>query len=238
MSDIIEVKSEVIGVSNQDVTAVAEHLQAIKSFVQNQLKEGKNNDYWTIPGTGKRSLLKPGAEKILKLFGMSSSVECIDKTISPEENFAMFTYKARIIHNKSGIVVSECEAMANNMEIKYIKSKVMDILNTLMKMAQKRAIVGATILATGASDYFTQDGEEILAQKGSKTVDSSKFNQNSGGDAGSYVVNFGKHNGRALRDFDVKELTGYCEWLKNNNEDPKGKMKELLDKAREFLRAS
>ena len=35
-----------------------------------------------------------------------------------------------------------------------------DQINTLKKMAQKRAFVGAVLLATGASEYFTQDLED------------------------------------------------------------------------------
>jgi hypothetical protein len=33
--------------------------------------------------------------------------------------------------------------------------------NTIMKMAQKRAFVGAILIATGASEYFTQDIEDM-----------------------------------------------------------------------------
>jgi hypothetical protein len=38
---------------------------------------------------------------------------------------------------------------------------ISDIQNTLMKMAQKRAMVGATILAAAASDFFSQDIEDM-----------------------------------------------------------------------------
>lgn len=42
---------------------------------------------------------------------------------------------------------------------------VADLANTLLKMAEKRALVGATLLATGFSSIFTQDvGEEGQAQ--------------------------------------------------------------------------
>jgi hypothetical protein len=43
---------------------------------------------------------------------------------------------------------------------------IADIQNTLMKMAQKRAFVGATILAVGASDFFTQDLEDFGENEG------------------------------------------------------------------------
>lgn len=35
-------------------------------------------------------------------------------------------------------------------------------VNTVLKMAQKRALVAATLIATGASDYFTQDIEDFI----------------------------------------------------------------------------
>jgi hypothetical protein len=72
------------------------------------------------------------------------------------------------------IVIAECEASCNSQEKKYkerfvkkdngarVKEEtpIYDILNTLQKMAQKRAIVGAVILAVGGSDFFTQDIED------------------------------------------------------------------------------
>lgn len=39
---------------------------------------------------------------------------------------------------------------------------VIGIKNTIMKMAQKRAFVGAILLATGASEFFTQDIEDMV----------------------------------------------------------------------------
>ena len=37
-----------------------------------------------------------------------------------------------------------------------------DIVNTLQKMSQKRALVGSTLLAVNGSDYFTQDVEDYI----------------------------------------------------------------------------
>lgn len=238
MSDIVEVKTELMSVSAQDVDALSAHLKAIKGFVTDQLRQGIDNDYAVVPGTKKRSLLKPGAEKLMKLFGFSSRTECIEKTISPEENFAMFTYKASVIHIKSGQIVAECEGICNSMEKKYRNNQSMDILNTLMKMAQKRALVGAVILATGASDYFTQDEEEIEYQNRSRSVDHSKFKDVApSGDLGSYEVLVGKHKGKTLAEVGEKDLSNYLNWMSKNQENPTGPMLELLNKGREFLRA-
>jgi len=41
---------------------------------------------------------------------------------------------------------------------------VMGLKNTMMKMAQKRAFVGAILMATGASEFYTQDVEDMEFQ--------------------------------------------------------------------------
>jgi hypothetical protein len=139
-------------------------------------------DYGTIPGTKKSCLLKQGAEKMLKLFQMGCRFKLVDKEIDRHANFAMFTYKAEIYSLRSpDIIIAECDGSVNSQEVKYkertswedvldkkgaktgrreqkkVETPIYDVLNTLMKMAQKRAMIGATILATGASEYFTQD---------------------------------------------------------------------------------
>ena len=41
---------------------------------------------------------------------------------------------------------------------------VADLVNTILKMADKRALVAATLIATGMSEYFTQDIEDFVQQ--------------------------------------------------------------------------
>src|SRR5579863_9907958 len=43
---------------------------------------------------------------------------------------------------------------------------VADLVNTIQKMAQKRALVAATLIATNASEFFTQDVEDIQTDHG------------------------------------------------------------------------
>jgi len=40
--------------------------------------------------------------------------------------------------------------------------RIFDLVNTLQKMSQKRALVGATLIGTSASEFFTQDLEDIV----------------------------------------------------------------------------
>lgn len=52
-----------------------------------------------------------------------------------------------------------------NQERGYIPNPdIADCVNTIDKMAQKRALVAATLVAVGASDFFTQDLEDVELQ--------------------------------------------------------------------------
>lgn len=61
-------------------------------------------------------------------------------------------------------VASGKEYEAYEIQAKVYRIQNEDILglqNTIMKMAQKRAFVGAVLMATGASEFFTQDVEDM-----------------------------------------------------------------------------
>lgn len=165
-------------VTRADFEALSAQRQLLLEFVAKQLR--KDVDYGVIPGTAKSSLFKPGAEKLARLFGLGARFLLIDKTLDGDRNFALFNYKCEVFHLKSGSVIAECEGTCNSQEKKYKErtsyvwnekarkklpekesTPVFDILNTLQKMAQKRAYVGAVILATGASDFFTQDIDDV-----------------------------------------------------------------------------
>jgi hypothetical protein len=194
--------SPLLPVTRQDVDAMKKQRELLKEFIFSQMKEANfkdtraddygDGDYGIIPGTKKKSLLKPGAEKLLRLFGLGARVRLADKEIDREANLAVFIYRAEVYHLRSNVVIAECEGSANSQEVKYrertvwrkkklangkevsesVKEEtpVFDLLNTLMKMSQKRALIGATIIATAASDYFTQDMEpdEVPAATQSK----------------------------------------------------------------------
>lgn len=65
------------------------------------------------------------------------------------------------IQGLQGEVMSRCSARCNNRENKYRSLSLFDIRNTVQKMAEKRAFVSAVLMATGASDIFTQDIEDF-----------------------------------------------------------------------------
>lgn len=257
--EIIEVnnfKNE-LSLTGGDIDRVVSHLEQVKNAVSKVMKEGIDNDYAVIPHTHKKSLLKPGAEKLMRLFGLGARFKSIEKTFDLVENFAMYSYEAEVYHLRTGTVIASCEGTANSQEKKYKERKiytwqhgkkiptgseaipVADIVNTLKKMAQKRAMVGAVIIAVGASDYFSQDEDEINNQapvhKEADKVDSSRFN-NEKSNLSEFLITFGQFNDHKLGEIDKKRLTDYVNYLTSNNKNPNGKMKEFIDKAREYLR--
>lgn len=173
-ADVIEAKAvqvfdPALTVSKQDLDVARERRRLLVEFVQSQMKQGIDGDYAVIPGTKKQSLLKPGAEKLAKLFGLGVRISLKDKEIDFHQNFAMFSYTMEAYHLQTGTVIAQCEGSANSHEIKYKtrykdgareETPIGDVMNTLMKMAQKRAYVGVIIQAVGASDFYTQDIED------------------------------------------------------------------------------
>src|SRR5215204_5948161 len=65
-------------------------------------------DYGIIPGTPKPSLYKPGAEKLRFVYGLSSEIRCIDKTIDLDRPFVDHTYRCTI-KSKTGLILAQCE---------------------------------------------------------------------------------------------------------------------------------
>ena len=258
--EIIEVKNDIkneLSLNSADIERVINHLIMVKKVVSEVLKEGKEGegDYGIVPGTKKKALFKAGAEKLRMVFGLGVRFNLRDSEFDRYENFARYTYDCEVFHLKTGTVIANCEGTANSQEKKYKERSVYvervysgkeaipvsDIQNTLMKMAQKRAFVGAVIIATGASDYFTQDEDEIAQQetvkKAASKADHSRF-QSQAGNKQDYVAPIGKFKGKKLSEIESKELAGYVEYMATNNPQANGALKEFIDTAREFLRTS
>lgn len=128
----------------------------------------KGVDFDQIPGTPKPTLLKPGAEHLLQFFGLGHKVQRVQALEDWEKGFFYYCYRVTVFKARpmpDGTVyeqvVAECEGSANSKEKRYRNQDVFTIVNTLQKMAIKRALVGATLQATGTSGMFTQDVEDL-----------------------------------------------------------------------------
>jgi hypothetical protein len=141
-------------------------LEVIKGLMKPGLHYGK------IPGTPKPSLWQPGAQLIDKAYGYAPTFQCVAMQEDWEKPFFHYTYRCRLIRRRDGVIVGEAEGSCNSREKKYREATYhgkdegtpvdpCDIVNTLQKMAQKRAHVSATLNATALTDVFTQDIEDL-----------------------------------------------------------------------------
>lgn len=198
----------------QSVDLASQNLKQMYALAKKVMRHGI--DYDTIPGTPKPSLLKPGAERLLQFFGLGHEVECVNKVEDWEKGFFFYHYRVKITHpNHPGLVVAECEGSANSKEKKYRSQDPYTIVNTLQKMAIKRALVGATLQATGASGLFTQDVEDMdLQQPAAQPARQTRYQQSQANPASQKQINAicaiasSKGMTDEERDKVVKELTG------------------------------
>jgi hypothetical protein len=172
-----------------------EHFQAI---IRRELRGGL--DYGVIPGTQKPTLLKPGAEKVVKLLGLADEYDILDRQEAWDRGFFRYLVRCRLISLRSGVTVSQGLGECNSMEAKYrwrwvwpsevpghldksqlaqqvVKTShgpvkkyrienedIYSQVNTILKMAKKRALVDAALSAGRLSDIFTQDLEDIISE--------------------------------------------------------------------------
>lgn len=205
------------------VRQAVDRFNHVVEFVRTVMREGV--DYGVIPGTDKPTLLKPGAEKLCTLFGLTSRFEIIrsaeDWTGADHNGEPFFFYLYRCQLRRGDMIIAEGDGSANSWEQKYryreahrkcpqcgeaaiirgkqefgggwvcfrkrggcgakfdiedplitdqpagriLNENIADQVNTIQKIAQKRALIAATLLAVNGSEFFTQDGEEFIVNK-------------------------------------------------------------------------
>ena len=201
------------------IESAVERYNAVTEFVSRVLR--KDVDYGVIPGTEKRTLLKPGAEKLTTFFGLSTRFELLERIEDwtgehhGGEPFFYYLYRCRLL--RGDVAIAEGDASCNSREAKYrwreaqracpgcgqaaiIKGReeygggwvcfkkkggcgaryadgdeaiesqqtgrvpnpdIADQVNTMQKIGQKRALVAAVLIAVNASEFFTQDVEDM-----------------------------------------------------------------------------
>src|SRR5512145_161247 len=139
----------------------------------------RDTDFGVIPKTKRPSLYKSGAEKVvmgynlLHHFRIESKIEIIDA----KAPFFMYVVECQLIkiYNGQEYVFTSGFGSANTMEKRNGFNSAFDSANGTLKMAEKRALVGAAISIAGLSDAFSQDieNEEFMA-KGQDLLNTNK----------------------------------------------------------------
>ena len=195
------------------IETATERYKTIVEYVSRLMKEG--SDFGKIPGTERATLLKPGAEKLCTLFGLSKRFAIVKDAEDWESGFFYYLYRCSLYRGE--MLIAEGDGSCSSRESKYrwrnaqrvcphckqatiFQSKnpgegffcvskkggcgakffaddaaiteqaagkvanpdIADQVNTIQKMAQKRALIAATLLAVNASEFFTQDYEDFV----------------------------------------------------------------------------
>lgn len=202
------------------IESAVERFNTLVEFVSRVLR--KDVDYGIIPGTGKPTLLKPGAEKLTTFFGLSTRFQLIERvedwsgSLHGGEPFFYYMYRCQL--SRGDLLIAESDGSCNSRESKYryreaqricpeckqpaiIRGKeeygggylcfrkkggcgakfasgdqkiegqpsgrmpnpdIADQVNTIQKMAQKRSLIAVCLLAVNASEFFTQDVEDMM----------------------------------------------------------------------------
>ena len=220
--------NELTIIDTVDLDSIENGLQKISRFqqiVQKTLKRG--HDYGVIPGTDKPTLLKPGAEKILMLMGLTSEYHITERIQDYDKGFFAFTVRCELY--KNGIKITEGVGHCNTKERKYRNQDPYTLANTCLKMAKKRAQIDATLTVASLSEVFTQDIEDMA-----EFIQAEKTETMTPTDAANTVIKFGKHKGKTIREV-YKQDKQYISWLLNNAKDPilKQAVQIVLDELKE-----
>lgn len=118
-------------------------------------------DYGIIPKCDKPSLFKSGAEKLCDIFGFSKQIEILNRIEDWDKGLFHYEVKVILINKRTNIIEAEGIGACNTKERKYKTQDSYSIINTILKMAKKRALIDAVLSATRSSGIFTQDIEDI-----------------------------------------------------------------------------
>lgn len=167
--DIVLIGTQEIETTNTLRARVSAVHNAYKSVMQ------ENVHYGVIPGTGKKpTLLKPGAEMLCTQFRLAPSYT-VDRSDLPGGH-REYGVTCTLTKLDTGQVWAQGIGLCTTMESRYRyrnqwdggqkrrveNPDIADTYNTVLKMAKKRALVDATLTATGCSDMFTQDIEDFV----------------------------------------------------------------------------
>lgn len=156
--DIVKVETGFAALGNHDemkrsLQDVSKKLSIIHDFIGSEFVDGK--DFGKADDrSDKKVLLKPGAEKVCKLFNTRPEWSMDrDTWVMAGEEKGYICYLCKIVHNATGEVIGEGRGAA---DLGGSQNRKRD-LNKTIKIAEKRALVDAALNVFNLSDKFTQD---------------------------------------------------------------------------------
>jgi hypothetical protein len=143
----------------------------LEQYIRDRLKEDKH--FYTI-GNAKPGLTKEGAELVCLPHGLVPDYEIVSgPSMPPVDMTQRYQIVVKCTLLKGGLFAGSGIGSASNYHFSQKKGLIPRQANdpglchnSTLKMAQKSAYIAATLNATAASEFFTQDMEEVRAEAG------------------------------------------------------------------------
>lgn len=100
-----------------NLSLAKQRLAEFQGFVKDYLVDGE--DFGKIPGAPKPTLLKPGADKLCELYGLSDDYEFIERVEDYDRSIFDYTIKCVLRDRRTGAHVSSGLGSCNSLESKY-----------------------------------------------------------------------------------------------------------------------
>lgn len=144
----------------------------------NDLADG---DFGVIPGTQKPSLFKSGADKIRVAYGFFERHSLVESLCGydPDKGYVRYVDKCDLVklnpNNGQEYVFASYYGSANDMEKRNGRAAgSANVDNSTLKMAEKRAMVGAVLSVSSLSSLFTMDMEDTKLEKAYRGIVKAK----------------------------------------------------------------
>jgi hypothetical protein len=159
------IESDIVSLPNIVVstTESKRRVEELQTFVEEVMVKGV--DYGLVDGFSKPTLLKPGAEKLCDVFGFSKTADVVNRIEHWQSGIFAYEVKMTLIRKDNGLVEAEGLGSCNSKESSFKQQDPYTIVNTVLKMAKKRALIDAVLSATRSSGIFTQDIEDFPQAK-------------------------------------------------------------------------
>lgn len=100
-----------------DLKVAKQRLKEFQEFVREYLVDGE--DFGVIPGTGKPTLFKPGADKLCEIYGLADSYEIVQQEENYDTGLFSYTMKCNLTKKGSGTFVASGLGSCTSFESKY-----------------------------------------------------------------------------------------------------------------------
>lgn len=240
------------GMDMQQVTTTMTNIAKFQAIIQKQLKSGHDYDTipgtqkptLLKPGAEKTLMLLG----LTSEYDVLEKVEDYDKGVfaytvkctlsrnghkvteglgscnSKEDKYRYRWVKAEEIPH--GIDIESLKSRTTkygNVQYRIDNDEIYSQVNTLLKMAKKRAQIDATLTVAALSEVFTQDLEDMRQFVQQEEMENMKPDE-----VGNIKITFGKHKGKTLGEIAEEDIS-YVEWLAENARD------DVMKKAAKML---